>query len=393
MTEAPTPAPAPTPTPASTFDTSAFRDPALAHKLIGRIRELAADLAATERFGGRPVKLMEVCGTHTMAIAKAGLRSVMPDTIILSSGPGCPVCVTANPDIDYAIALAGQPGVILTTFGDMIKVPGSYTSLARAKSEGADVRVVYSPLDALALAAENPEKLVVFVSVGFETTTPIIAASIKRAAEQELENFCVLPANKTVPEALRALAGDPEVGIDALILPGHVSTIIGTAPYEFLAREFDVPGVITGFEPVDVLLGIEEILRNLLEVAGGGAARIGIAYERAVKAAGNPVAVQMMNEVFEPCDVAWRGLGVIPGTGLALREDFARYDALARIPIEAPASRETPGCQCGQVLRGVIAPPECKLFGRACVPEHPIGPCMVSSEGSCAAFYRYREVN
>jgi len=376
----------------SDFNLDVFRDPALAHKLIERITELAAALADTERYGGRPIKLMEVCGTHTMAIAKAGLRSVMPDNIILSSGPGCPVCVTANPDIDRAIELAKQPGVILTTFGDMIKVPGSYTSLAREKAQGADVRVVYSPLDALDLAAETPDKLVVFVSVGFETTTPIIAASVKRAAAAGLDNFCILTANKTVPEALRALAGDPEVGIDALILPGHVSTIIGTVPYEFLAEEFDVPGVVTGFEPVDVLLGIEELLRSLWEIASGGKAKISIAYERAVKPEGNPVAVDLMNEVFEPCDVAWRGLGVIPGTGLKLREDYARFDATVRVPIEPPESRETPGCQCGQVLRGIIAPPECRLFGRACVPEHPVGPCMVSSEGSCAAFYRYRDV-
>ena len=377
----------------SDFNLDVFRDPALAHKLIERITELAAALADTERYGGRPIKLMEVCGTHTMAIAKAGLRSVMPDNIILSSGPGCPVCVTANPDIDRAIELAKQPGVILTTFGDMIKVPGSYTSLAREKAQGADVRVVYSPLDALDLAAETPDKLVVFVSVGFETTTPIIAASVKRAAAAGLDNFCILTANKTVPEALRALAGDPEVGIDALILPGHVSTIIGTVPYEFLAEEFDVPGVVTGFEPVDVLLGIEELLRSLWEIASGGKAKISIAYERAVKPEGNPVAVDLMNEVFEPCDVAWRGLGVIPGTGLKLREDYARFDATVRVPIEPPESRETPGCQCGQVLRGIIAPPECRLFGRACVPEHPVGPCMVSSEGSCAAFYRYRDVD
>lgn len=377
----------------SNFDLSAFRDPALAHKLIGRITQQAAALNTSERFGGRPVKLMEVCGTHTMAIAKAGLRSVMPENIVLSSGPGCPVCVTANPDIDLAIEVARQPDVILTTFGDMIKVPGSWTSLAREKAAGADVRVVYSPLDALQLASETPDKLVVFVSVGFETTTPIIAASIKRAAAAGLDNFCILSANKTVPEALRALAGDPEVGIDALILPGHVSTIIGTAPYQFLADEFDIPGVVTGFEPVDVLLGIEELLYRLIDVAAGGPAKISIAYERAVKPQGNTVAVEMMREVFEPCDVAWRGLGVIPGTGLKLRESYARFDAALRVPVTPPESRETPGCQCGEVLRGIIAPPQCRLFGRACVPEHPIGPCMVSSEGSCAAFYRYRDVS
>ncbi|MCL2655130.1 MAG: hydrogenase formation protein HypD [Coriobacteriia bacterium] len=379
---------------APTFNLDAFRDPALAHKLIGRISKLAEALAATERFGGgQSIKLMEVCGTHTMAIAKAGLRSVMPENIVLSSGPGCPVCVTANPDIDLAIEVARQPGMILTTFGDMIKVPGSWTSLAQEKARGADVRVVYSPLDALALAAEAPEALVVFVSVGFETTTPIIAASVKRAAAAGLENFCILAANKTVPEALRALAGDPEVGINGLILPGHVSTIIGTAPYQFLADEFGVPGVVTGFEPVDVLLGIEELLKGLLEISEGAAAKISIAYERAVKPEGNPVAVALLDEIFEPCDVEWRGLGVIGGTGLKLRENYARFDATVRVPVTPPESRETPGCQCGQVLRGIITPPQCRLFGRGCVPEHPVGPCMVSSEGSCAAFYRYRDVS
>ena len=378
-------------TSAGALNLDAFRDPALAHKLIERIAALAAALRETERFATKPIKLMEVCGTHTMAIAKAGLRSVMPDNLILSSGPGCPVCVTANEDIDRAIEFGKQPGVIVTTFGDMMKVPGSYSSLARERSQGGDIRVVYSPLDALNLAAANPEHLVVFISVGFETTTPIIAKSIERAAERGLENFCVFAANKTVPGALRTLAGDPEVGIDALILPGHVSTIIGIEPYRFLADEFSVPGVVTGFEPVDVLLGIEELLNDLLDMAGGGPARISIAYERAVKPEGNPVAIAVMNDVFEPCDAVWRGLGVIPGTGLKLRERYAAFNALERIAINPPEPRETPGCQCGQVLRGILLPPQCRLFGRACTPEHPVGPCMVSSEGSCAAFYRYRD--
>ncbi len=377
----------------ATFNLTDFRDPALAHKLIDRIDVLASRLAATERFGECSIKLMEVCGTHTMAIAKAGLRSVMPNNIQLSSGPGCPVCVTANQDIDTAIELARQPGITLATFGDMMRVPGSWTSLATVKAtENADVRVVYSPLDALALAQELPERKVIFISVGFETTTPIIAATVKRAEALGLKNFFVFCANKTVPGVLRALADDPEIGICGLILPGHVSTIIGTVPYQFLAAEFNVPGVVTGFEPVDVLLGIEELLEGLTDVAQGKPAHISIAYGRGVKPEGNPVAVALCNEVFEPCDALWRGLGLMPDSGLTLRKEYKRFDALEAIPVAVPQGRETPGCQCGEVLRGMIPPSDCRLFGRACTPEHPIGPCMVSSEGSCAAYYRYRDV-
>jgi len=380
------------PTASAAFDLSAFRDPALAHKLIERIKALAGALAQTERFAQTPIKLMEVCGTHTMAIAKSGIRSVMPDNLILSSGPGCPVCVTANEDIDRAIELAKQPGVIVTTFGDMMKVPGSYSSLAKERSAGRDVRVVYSSLDALELAAAEPDHMVVFVSVGFETTTPTTAICVKRAAADGLDNFAVFSASKTVPEALRVLANDPEVGINALILPGHVSTNIGLAPYQFLADEYSIPGTVTGFEPIDVLLGIEELLSMLLDIAHGKPARISNSYGRAVKAEGNVVAIAAMNEVFEPVDANWRGLGVMPDTGLKLREQYAAFDALKRVPIDPPEVRETPGCQCGQVLRGILLPPECRLFGRGCTPEHPVGPCMVSSEGSCAAFYRYRDV-
>ena len=359
------------------MDLSAFRDPTIARGLIEAIN-------ATET---GPVKIMEVCGTHTVSIAKNGLRAVMPERVTLLSGPGCPVCVTANQDIDVAIELAKQPGVVVTTFGDMMKVPGSYSSLAAEKAEGHDVRIVYSPLDAIAMARNEPDKQVVFVAVGFETTAPLIAAAILRAKEEGLENFSIFCAHKTVPAALGALVNDPEVKIDAFILPGHVSTIIGMEPYEFLAEEYHVPGVITGFEPVDVLQGVYMILKQLEE----GRAEIEIAYHRGVMPEGNVHAREMVEQVFEPVDADWRGIGVIPGTGLAIREEYAHYDATKRIPVTPPEPKDIKGCQCGEVLRGITLPFECKLFGRGCTPEHPIGPCMVSSEGSCAAYYRFTD--
>jgi hydrogenase expression/formation protein HypD len=354
-----------------------FRDPEVARTLVEAIHSTAQE----------PCTLMEVCGTHTMAIAKHGLRGLMPETIKLLSGPGCPVCVTANPDIDLAIEMARQPGVVLTTFGDMMKVPGSYSSLSAEKAEGRDVRVVYSPLDSLALAEREPDKHVVFLGVGFETTAPTVALTIKEAARRGLSNWSALSLHKTVPGALGALVNDPEVRVTGFILPGHVSTIIGTGPYEFLATEYGVPGVITGFEPVDVLQGVWMLARQLAE----GRAEIEIAYGRGVDASGNRAAIAAMEAAFEPCDSEWRGIGVIPGTGLALRPEFSRYDARVRVPVTPPEPREIKGCQCGDVLRGVVLPFDCKLFGRACTPEHPVGPCMVSSEGSCAAYYRYTD--
>jgi len=358
-----------------TFD--GFRDPAIAARLVEAIRETAIE----------PCTLMEVCGTHTMAIAKNGLRGVMPETVTLLSGPGCPVCVTANRDIDLAIEMARQPGVILTTFGDMMKVPGSYSSLSRERAEGRDVRVVYSPLDSLAIAAAEREKHIVFLGVGFETTAPAIALTIREAARRALPNWSALSLHKTVPGALKVLVDDPEVNVTGFILPGHVSTIIGAEPYRFLARDHGVPGVITGFEPVDVLLGVWMLVKQLAE----GRREIEIAYGRGVSAEGNPTAVAAIEETFDASDAEWRGIGVIPGTGLALKPAFAHYDARLRVPCTPPEPREVAGCQCGDVLRGVVQPYECRLFGRGCTPEHPVGPCMVSSEGSCAAYYRFTD--
>ena len=359
------------------MDLRGFRDPVIARTLIDAIQSVAT----------KPVKFMEVCGTHTVSIAKHGLRDVMPDNITLLSGPGCPVCVTSNTDIDTAIEFARQPGVIVTTFGDMMKVPGSYSSMSREKGDGRDIRIVYSPLDALDIAEKNPESQVVFIGVGFETTAPVIAAAIDQAAHRSIENFSVFSAHKTVPEALRALVNDPDVAVGGFILPGHVSTIIGMEPYRFLAEEYGIPSVVTGFEPVDILQGIYMLAKQVAD----GRADIEVAYTRVVPPGGNPAAIAKIVEVFEPVDAEWRGIGVIPGTGLAIREQFARYDALKRVPVTPPEPKEVKGCQCGEVLRGVTLPFDCKLFGNACTPEHAVGPCMVSSEGSCSAYYRYTD--
>lgn len=352
-----------------------FKDPKLARGLIDSIQALAPEHAT----------LMEVCGTHTVAIARNGIRSLMPEGCRLASGPGCPVCVTSNHDIDAVIALARVPEVILTTFGDMTRVPGSTSSLLKEQAAGRDVRIVYSPLDALSIAKENPERQVVFVGVGFETTTPLIAIAIKRAKAMGLENFSVFAAHKNMPNAMDVLMRDPNLKVDALILPGHVSTIIGMEPWRFLAEKYGIPGVITGFEPLDVLEGIAMIMRQLHE----GRAEIENAYTRGVMPQGNPVALAAIDEVFETCTATWRGLGPIEGSGYQIRDEFAQFDALRRFEPTIEPTKEPKGCRCGDVLRGIMAPDECPLFRKVCTPENPVGPCMVSSEGSCAAYFRY----
>ena len=360
---------------AADIDFSAFKDPKLARGLIETIHRLAPEHAT----------LMEVCGTHTVAIARTGIRDLMPEGLRLASGPGCPVCVTCNRDIDTVIALAHIPNVTITTFGDMTRVPGSTSSLLAEQAAGRSVEIVYSPLDALAFAKAHPEREVVFVGVGFETTTPLVAMAIKRAKAMGLSNFTVFAAHKNMPGALELLVGDPTLELDALILPGHVSTIIGAEPYRFLAEKYGIPGVITGFEPVDVLQGIAMLVRQLHE----GRAEIEIAYARGVMPEGNPVALAAIDEVFETCTATWRGLGDIPGSGYRIREEFADFDAVRRFEPDVEPTRDPKGCRCGDVLRARIAPNECPLFRTVCTPENPVGPCMVSSEGSCAAYYRY----
>jgi len=368
-----------------------YRSAELARGIARRIGELAARL-------DRPVALMEVCGTHTVALARHGLKTLLPPTLRLLSGPGCPVCVTAQRDLDRAIALAAPDGERprrLLTFGDMLRVPGSAGSLETARARGAKVEIVYSPFAAVEAARAAPEKEIVFLGVGFETTAPAIAAMLQAARAEKLANLSVLPLLKVLPPALRALLASGEAGaprLDGLLLPGHVSAIIGARPYEFLAREFGLPGVIAGFEPVDILDGI----RLLLEQLVARRAAIEIAYRRVVAPEGNPEARRLLAEVFAPADAEWRGLGLIPGSGLRLAPEYAAFDADARFPLAAAAAAATgadssarSGCRCGEILRGRLEPRGCPLFGRACTPERPLGPCMVSSEGACAAEFQY----
>lgn len=341
--------------------------------------------AAIDRLAKRPVAFMEVCGTHTVAIFRHGLRRLLLESVQLISGPGCPVCVTPAAEIDRAIAIAARPEVTLATFGDMLRVPGSRGSLQAARAAGGDVRVVYSTRDALHLAAGNPGRAVVFFGVGFETTTPTVAAALLEARQRGYENFFVLPAHKLIPPAMRALLEMGEVRIDGFLCPGHVSAIIGAAPYWFIPAEYGIPCVITGFEPLDILQGIAMLLAQV----AAQRPTVEIQYRRGVPEEGNAIARRCVAEVFEICDATWRGLGTIPESGLRLRAELAMHDATRAFPVTLPEAREAPGCLCGAVLRGVRRPDQCRLFGRTCLPEQPIGPCMVSSEGTCAAWYEY----
>jgi hydrogenase expression/formation protein HypD len=341
--------------------------------------------AIRERLGERSATLMEVCGTHTVAIFRYGIKSLLPPALKILSGPGCPVCVTPNRTIDTAIALSRQPRTIIATFGDMMKVPGSSSSLLKEKANGADVRVVFSPLDALDIAKDNPQRNVIFLAIGFETTAPAIAAAVEEARRRELSRFYILCANKILPPALRAIASSGELHLQGLICPGHVSVITGTKIYEFLARDHGIPCVVAGFEPVDIL----QAILALVEMIGAGEARVVNKYERVVSKEGNPIAQALMRKIFETADSVWRGMGIIPNSGLKLRDEFAAFDAEKQIPVEVEETREHPECICGEVLRGVKTPADCALFRRVCTPESPVGACMVSSEGNCAAFYKY----
>jgi hydrogenase expression/formation protein HypD len=328
---------------------------------------------------------MEVCGTHTMVAFRSGLRSLLPASVSLVSGPGCPVCVTPNGYVDAAVELSRRAGVTIATFGDLVRVPGSSSSLERERANGAAVEVVYSPIDAVELARQDPHRPVVFLAVGFETTIPGIAVAVRTAREEGLGNFTILNALKTMPAPMRALASGGEVAIDGFICPGHVSVITGASAFSFLCEEYRIPCVITGFEDLDLLEGISMLLAQVAE----GRSEVEIEYARAVSMGGNRIAQQIMAEVFETCGSEWRGLGVIAGSGLALRERYSEQDAARRYGVEVSSGEPTPGCRCGDVLRGVLTPPECPLFDRKCTPLTPEGPCMVSSEGSCAAFWRY----
>jgi len=354
---------------------SEFRRSELAEGLISRIH----------RQSRTPVRFMEFCGGHTVTIFRYGIRQVLPSTINMVSGPGCPICVTANADLDKALALSQVPDVIIATFGDMLKVPGSRSSLQQVKADGADVRTVYSTMDALKIAEDNPTKSVVFLGIGFETTAPTIAASILQAEEKEIRNYYVLSLHKLCPPVLRAILDSGEVKLHGLICPGHVSAIIGSHPWDFIARDYGIPCVVCGFEPLDILQGVDMLVAQI----ENGESRVEIAYRRGVRPEGNQQALKLMAQVFEPCPAQWRGIGEVPDSGLKLRRRYQHFDAELAFDIEPGPTYEPVGCVCGDILRGVKTPVDCPLFGKACTPQYPVGPCMVSSEGSCFAYYSY----
>jgi hydrogenase expression/formation protein HypD len=355
-----------------------FRNADVARDLTAKIQKTMARIA-------RPVCLMEVCGTHTMAIYRHGIKTILPASLKLLSGPGCPVCVTPNNFLDQAIAFSRLDDVIITTFGDMLNVPGSSTTLAVEHAAGRDIRTVYSPLDAVAIAQRNPDKKVIFLAVGFETTSPAIAGTILEAQEQNVSNFFISCAHKLIPPAMQLLVQDPELQIDGFICPAHVSAIIGSDAYEFLARDHGIPCVITGFEPLDILQGIYMLLQQILTVSP----RVEIQYSRVVKHAGNTTARRLLAEVFNETDAAWRGLGTLPRSGLSLAKAYARFDAGQVFNVSCEPEKEDPGCRCGEVIKGKLEPETCRLFRTVCTPVTPVGPCMVSQEGTCAAHYKY----
>jgi len=357
-----------------------FRDP----KAAAQIRDSISLLCRQLEEGGRTLRIMEVCGSHTMAISRYGIRSVLGPTVRLISGPGCPVCVTTPGYIDAAIELA-RTGALILSFGDLLNVPGSMLTLAQARSQGLGVETCYSPLTALEIAARDRKRQVVFLGIGFETTVGPVIAMVDRAHREGIRNLSVLTAFKRVPPVLHALVTDPELKIDAFLLPAHVSAIIGEKPYQVLAERYGKSCVIAGFEPLDILYGINGILQQALS----NQVRVDNQYNRVVKPAGNQRASRLIEMYLQPSVADWRGIGQIPFSGYELREQWSAFDAPRRFDMVVPEGHVNPGCRCGDVLRGVSTPPDCPLFGKACMPSQPVGPCMVSSEGTCAAYYRY----
>ncbi|MDJ0763173.1 MAG: hydrogenase formation protein HypD [Myxococcota bacterium] len=347
-----------------------------------------------QSYDGPRLTFMEVCGTHTMAAARFGIRALLPKTIRLVSGPGCPVCVTPVGYVDHALAFAEKKGVVIATFGDLMRVPGSSPqdgdgvprSLTTARAKGADVRVVYSALDAIEIARKSPQLEVVFLGVGFETTAPALAATILKAAEQDIKNFSMLSAAKTIPEAMDVLSSAEDLNLNGFLCPGHVSAILGSEMYRPLAEKYGLACAIAGFEPGEILCGLNSLISQTM----AGKPMVDNCYASVVRDQGNPIAREMMYRVFKPCDSVWRGIGSIRGSGLCIRAELAGFDAAKKFDVSLPRPREPKGCRCGEVLRGVIDPPKCALFGKACTPDAPQGACMVSSEGSCAASYNYQ---
>jgi hydrogenase expression/formation protein HypD len=334
----------------------------------------------------RQLKIMEVCGGHTHTIFKYGIEDLLPPNITMIHGPGCPVCVIPLGRVDDAISIAQQPGVIFTTFGDAMRVPGSKTSLLDAKASGADVRMVYSPLDALKIAKKTPGREVVFLALGFETTAPSTAMTVLQAAKEGVENFSVFCNHITIVPALKALLDSPDLQLDGFLGPGHVSTVIGTRPYEFVPREYGKPVAVSGFEPLDILQSVYMIVRQVVE----GRAEVENQYARCINRDGNRKALEVLFDVFEPRDYfEWRGLGSIAHSGMKLQRKYAAFDAELKFSVPGLRIADPKACQCGEILKGVKRPWECKVFGTACTPETPIGSCMVSSEGACAAYYNF----
>lgn len=356
-------------------------NPEICRPLAEAVKEKAREFF---RIHGRKPAFMEVCGSHTMALARSGVKQAIADEVNLISGPGCPVCVTDQKSIDAMIALADGDDRIICTFGDMMRVPGSKQTLLSAKTEGKDIRVLYSPIDAIKIAEKHPDKEIVFLGVGFETTIPILSLLVGEAASKGLENFTVWMTTKLVEPILRHLLDLGEIQLDGFLLPGHVSIVLGEDSYSYLAEEYKISGVITGFEPAELLSGIYK----LINLAIDNEAKIVNDHRAIVTKKGNLRAQEWMDTYFTLCDEAWRGIGIIPGSGLDLKQEFVKYDAKKRFKINTGEPRKTK-CRCGEVIRGLISPNDCSLFGKACKPLNPIGPCMVSAEGSCSAHYQY----
>ncbi|WP_226619337.1 hydrogenase formation protein HypD [Cytobacillus firmus] len=358
-----------------------FSDPVLSQRSAEAVIELAKQYI---QLNGRKPVFMEVCGSHTMALAKTGVKTRLKEYVHLIAGPGCPVCVTDQRTIDSMISLSNERGIILCTFGDMMRVPGSRHSLFEAKTEGKDIRVVYSPLDSIRIAEKNPDKEIIFLGIGFETTIPLLAAAIKEAKQKGLANFSIWMTTKLVEPVLRALLDAGEIHLDGFLLPGHVSVVLGKESYFFLTEEYRMPGVISGFEPVQLLSSIYKLLQLCIE----NKAEIINDYPYAVSKSGNAAAKSLMKKYLQPGDEDWRGIGTIPNSGLALKEKYQNFDAKRKFKITTASPRKTK-CRCGEVIQGLTSPEECTLFSKACTPANPIGPCMVSAEGTCAAHYHY----
>jgi hydrogenase expression/formation protein HypD len=360
---------------------SEYRNKTLSLKIADKINTLL------KGYKGQ-ISLMEVCGTHTHSIFRSGIMSLLSDKIEHLSGPGCPVCVTPNNYIDTAIAYSRLPDTIIATFGDMIKVPGSTSSLEKEKASGGKIKIVYSPLESLKIAKNNPDRKVVFLGVGFETTAPLVASTILSAAEEKIDNFFVLPGHKLIPPAMTALLESKEININGFICPGHVSAIIGEKPYRPIVEKYGIPSVIIGFEPLDLLEGIEMLIKQITK---NKKPSVENQYKRVVRMEGNKKALSLLDKVFDITDSTWRGLGKLTKSGLSIKSTYSKFDAKKQIKCKIERTKENPVCICGKVLCGTKKPYDCTLFSKICTPENPIGPCMVSSEGTCAAYYKFKK--